>query len=74
MAQWLTEPVSTDGQQLDLGQVVTNLAERFPHSPPESLWAAAEQARSRFSRATVRGFLEVLIEREARASLRDGSR
>ena len=56
-------------EQLDLGHVVDKLAERFPASSREALWAEAERARAHFSDATVTGFLEVLIEREARAGL-----
>lgn len=55
--------------EFDLSQVVQRLAARFPDRARESLWAEAERAWQRFSDATVTGFLEVLVEREARSNL-----
>lgn len=63
--------MTTDGDATDLDKVVANLAERYPDRTRESIRAEVEKARVSFADAKVPDFLPVLIERRARATLRD---
>jgi len=50
-------------------EVVERLAERFPQTAPVEIIAAVDEAYTSFEQATVRDFVPVLAEREARARL-----
>ncbi|AUG29809.1 hypothetical protein JVX92_02135 [Microbacterium hominis] len=50
-------------------EIVERLEVRFPNAPASAVRAAVEEARDHFSRARVKDFLPVLIEREAKARL-----
>jgi trans-aconitate methyltransferase len=53
-----------------IGEIVERLQERFPDATPQAIDDAVECARTSFSDATVRDFVPVLIEKEAKARLK----
>ncbi|MFJ4037165.1 three-helix bundle dimerization domain-containing protein [Microbacterium sp. NPDC090007] len=61
-----TEPADEESA---ISEIVERLEERFPQSSPETVRAAVEDARQHFSRAKVKDFVPLFIEREARARL-----
>lgn len=53
-----------------IAEIVERLQARFPDSSPETDAAAVDTARETLSRAKVRDFVPVLIEKEAKAHLK----
>lgn len=53
-----------------IGEIVDRLQERFPDATSQAVRDAVEYARTSFSDATVRDFVPVLIEKEAKARLK----
>ena len=53
-----------------IGEIVERLQERFPDATPQAIQDAVEYARTSFADATVRDFVPVLIEKEAKARLK----
>lgn len=61
-----TEPADMDAA---IAEIVERLEERYPHQPIEVIRTAVVGARDHFSRAKVKDFVPLFIEREARARL-----
>lgn len=64
------EAVDEDGA---MGQVVERLAVGFPGVDSETVSAIVREAYAAFNEATVRDFIPVLVERQARALLRSAA-
>lgn len=59
---------SSDSEAV-ITEIVERLEERFPRTSPDAVRAAVDAAREQFSRARVKDFVPLFIEREARARL-----
>lgn len=59
---------SSDSEAV-ITEIVERLEGRFPRTSPDAVRAAVDTAREQFSRARVKDFVPLFIEREARARL-----
>ncbi|WZH35600.1 MAG: hypothetical protein PIR02_12530 [Microbacterium enclense] len=60
---------ASSGQESAISEIVERLKEQFPGISPQTVRAAVDAARDHFSRARIKDFVPLFIEREARAHL-----
>lgn len=61
--------VESSDSEAVITEIVERLEERFPRTSHDAICAAVDAAQAQFSRARVKDFVPLFIEREARARL-----